>query len=63
MTKQYVEEAGLSGRITLQPGNFLKDLFPGTYDVALMSDILHYQDGKMNATIVEKAYGSLRDLW
>ena len=61
VTKKYREEAGLSKRITLLPGNFLEDSFPGTYDVALMSDILHYQDGKMNATVVEKAYACLND--
>ncbi len=60
VTKQSIEEAGLTSRIHLQPGNFHKDAFEGSYDVALMSDILHYQDGKTNAALVEKVYGSLK---
>jgi len=54
-----VEEAGLSHRIQLQAGNFHEDAFQGSYDVALMSDILHYQDGKTNAALVGKVFGCL----
>ncbi len=61
LTEQYVKEEKLSDRITLQPGNFLKEEFSGTYDVALMSDILHYQDANMNAEVVRKVYGCLKD--
>ena len=60
VTKQNVEEAGLIDRIQLQPGNFHEDAFQGSYDVALMSDILHYQSGKTNAALVEKVYGCLK---
>ena len=59
VTKQCVEEAGLTDRIQLQAGNFHEDAFQGSYDVALMSDILHYQDGKTNGALVEKVYGCL----
>jgi ubiquinone/menaquinone biosynthesis C-methylase UbiE len=59
VTKQCVDEAGLTSRIQLQAGNFHEDGFQGSYDVALMSDILHYQDGKTNAALVEKVYGCL----
>jgi cyclopropane fatty-acyl-phospholipid synthase-like methyltransferase len=61
VTKQCIEEAGLTSRIQLQPGNFHEDAFEGSYDVALMSDILHYQDGKTNAALVQKVYGCLKD--
>jgi predicted O-methyltransferase YrrM len=61
VTKQSVDEAGLTDRIHLHAGNFHEDMFQGTYDVALMSDILHYQDGKANAVLVEKVYGCLKD--
>ena len=60
VTKQNVEEADLTDRIQLQPGNFHEDAFQGSYDVALMSDILHYQSGKTNAALVEKVYGCLK---
>ena len=59
VTKQCVDEAGLTDRIQLQAGNFHEDAFQGSYDVALMSDILHYQDGKTNAALVEKVYQCL----
>ena len=59
MTKKIVVEAGLEDRITLMPGNFHVDDFGGSYDVALMSDILHYQDGETNAALVEKIHAHL----
>ena len=59
VTKQRVAEAGLTSRIHLQPGNFHDDAFTGSFDVALMSDILHYQDGETNAALVKKVYGAL----
>jgi SAM-dependent methyltransferase len=59
VTRDHVEKAGLSDRISLQPGNFHVDDFEGTFDVALMSDILHYQDGPTNAAVVEKVYRHL----
>ncbi len=61
LTQQYVDEAGLSDRITLQPGNFLEEEFSGEYDVALMSDILHYQDATLNAGVVSKVYRCLKE--
>ena len=61
VTKQCVDEAGLTDRIQLQAGNFHEDPFQDAYDVALMSDILHYQDAKTNAALVEKVYSCLKD--
>ena len=61
VTKQCVDQAGLSDRIQFQAGNFHEDAFQGSYDVALMSDILHYQSGKTNAALVEKVYACLKD--
>jgi len=61
VTKQCIDEAGFTDRIQLQPGNFHEDAFLGSYDVALMSDILHYQDGKANAALVEKICGCLNE--
>ena len=59
LTKRVVEEAGLEHRITLAPGNFNVDAFDGLYDVALMSDVLHYQNGETNAGLVRKIYDHL----
>ena len=61
VAQQCVRDAGLSDRIQFQAGNFHEDSFEGSYDVALMSDILHYQDGKMNAALVEKVYRCLNE--
>ncbi|MDA1304051.1 MAG: methyltransferase [Nitrospirae bacterium] len=59
VTERYVKEAGLEDRIVLKPGNFNTDLLGGPYDVALMSDILHYQDHHINGALVEKVYAHL----
>ncbi|MEC4671263.1 MAG: methyltransferase, partial [Nitrospirota bacterium] len=59
VTRRTIQEVGLEGRIALLPGNFLSDSFQGPYDIALMSDILHYQDGKTNAALVQKVYHHL----
>ena len=61
VTKHCVDEAGVADRIQLQAGNFHEDAFQGSYDIALMSDILHYQDGKTNAALVQKVFGCLKD--
>lgn len=59
ITEGVVKEAGLEGRIRLQPGDFNRDPLGGPYDLILMSDILHYQDFEMNASLVAKAFERL----
>lgn len=61
VTKRIVDEAGLSDRIQLQPGNFHADDFEGLYDIALMSDILHYQNADMNQALIRKIHDHLVD--
>ncbi len=56
VTERTVKQAGLEDRITLKPGNFNKDSLGGLYDLVLMSDILHYQDDRMNAAVVKKVH-------
>lgn len=56
VAERTVKQAGLEDRITLKPGNFNQDSLGGSYDVVLMSDILHYQDDQMNAAVVKKVY-------
>ena len=43
----------------MQPGNFNTDGLGGPYDLALLSDILHYQDHETNAALVRKAFAHL----
>ncbi len=59
LTERTVKEAGLDRRIDLKAGDFNRDPLGGPYDVVLMSDILHYQDGTGNAALVEKVFASL----
>ncbi len=59
VTERYVKEAGLEDRIALKPGNFNTDSLGGPYGVALMSDILHYQDHDINAGLVNKVFAHL----
>ncbi len=55
-----VKESGLGDRVTLLPGDFNRDALGDTYDVILMSDILHYQDDRENAALVKKCFAHLR---
>jgi len=59
LTERTVKEAGLESRIALLPGDFNKDELGGPYDVALMSDILHYQDFSTNASLVKRVWAHL----
>ena len=59
LTERTVKEVGLESRIALLPGDFNKDGLGGPYDVALMSDILHYQDFSTNAALVKRVWAHL----
>lgn len=59
LTEKTVKEAGLEGRIALKAGDFNRDPLGGPYDVALMSDILHYQSFDANAAVVKKVLAHL----
>ncbi len=61
MTEKVIRQVGLDDRIQTQSGNFHHDAFDGTFDAALMSDILHYQSGETNAKLVAKIHDSLSD--
>ena len=59
VTEKTVKDAGLESRISLHAGNFNTDGLGGPYDVALMSDILHYQTFGSNEALVGKVFGHL----
>jgi predicted O-methyltransferase YrrM len=59
LTEKTVKEAGLESRISLRAGNFNADELGGPYDVALMSDILHYQTFESNEALVGKVFAHL----
>jgi predicted O-methyltransferase YrrM len=56
VTERTVKHAGMEDRIALKPGNFNQDSLGGSYDLVLMSDVLHYQDDQMNAAVVKKVH-------
>ncbi len=56
VTERYVRDAGLEDRIALRPGNFHTDAWGGPYDLALLSDVLHYQNRRANARLVRNAF-------
>lgn len=59
LTEKTIKEAGLESRIVLKSGDFNRDVLGGPYDVALMSDILHYQTFESNAALVKKVHSHL----
>ncbi|MCP9453176.1 MAG: methyltransferase [Nitrospira sp.] len=59
LTEKTVKERGLASRITLVAGDFNRDSLGGTYDVVLMSDILHYQTDEGNEALFRKVYAHL----
>ncbi len=59
VTERYIREAGLEDRIALRPGNFHTDSWGGFYDLALLSDVLHYQNCHANARLVHTAFSHL----
>jgi cyclopropane fatty-acyl-phospholipid synthase-like methyltransferase len=59
ITERTVKDAGLESRINLRGGDFNDDDLGGPYDIALMSDILHYQTFETNQALVQKVYDHL----
>jgi predicted O-methyltransferase YrrM len=59
-TAKMVKEAGMDSRIQLLAGDFNSDSLGASYDVVLMSDILHYQGPAENAALVKKAYDHVK---
>jgi len=60
VAQQYVQEAGLSERIGLLPGNALEVDWPRNQDAILFSYLLYCVDGANMAGLMERAYQSLR---
>ena len=59
ITEAYIEEANLSDRIKVAPGDFFTDPFPGPVDLVLFSNILHDWPDETNIQLIDKAYESL----
>ncbi|KAL7543905.1 hypothetical protein ACHAXR_013292 [Thalassiosira sp. AJA248-18] len=60
ITEEYIDNAGLSDKISVCGGNFFNsDAFPGPADYVLFSNILHDWPDKINLKLIEKAYNCL----
>jgi len=59
LAEKTVKDAGFDSRIGMLGGDFNLDGLGGPYDIALMSDILHYQTCETNQTLVKKVHEHL----
>jgi SAM-dependent methyltransferase len=60
ITEDYIENADLSDRIKVHPGDFFTDEeFPGPVDMVLFSNILHDWPDETNLKLIQKAYNCL----
>ena len=59
LTKEYVEQAGVSSQITLRPGDMLRDEFGSRYDLIMLNAICHMFSEEQNRQLFERARKSL----
>lgn len=60
ITMEYIDDAGLSDRISVTVGNFFTDdPFPGMVDYVFFSNIFHDWPDEPNLKLMEKAYNCL----
>ncbi|MCL5105396.1 MAG: acetylserotonin O-methyltransferase [Armatimonadetes bacterium] len=59
LTKDYVEQAGMTSRISTFTGNFNTDDLPGGFDLAFLSQVLHSNNPEENLELFKKCWKSL----
>ena len=59
MTKDYVKEAGLEGKIDTSPGDYNKDEMPSGYDLAFLSAIIHINSPEENIALIKRVSRAL----
>ena len=59
LTRQYVEQAGLSGRIETRAGDMLADDLGKGFDFVLISSICHMNSPEENEKLMKKAFDAL----
>jgi predicted O-methyltransferase YrrM len=59
ITQRYIDDAGLSGRVTTATGDYLKDPLPAGFDLAFLSAVVHSNAPEENAGLVRKCAGAL----
>jgi 3-hydroxy-5-methyl-1-naphthoate 3-O-methyltransferase len=58
-TREFVDQAGLAGRVSVVPLDFLSEEFPEGFDTILLSNIFHDQPPTINRGLLAKAYRAL----
>jgi predicted O-methyltransferase YrrM len=59
MARKRLQEAGLLSRATLVGGDFYRDEFPGGYDLAWVSAIIHQNSPRQNLDLYRKIFRAL----
>jgi SAM-dependent methyltransferase len=59
VTEHLVRKAGLTDRITLIPGDYRTDPLPQSFQLILLSNIIHAESYDLNQRLIGKLYGSL----
>ncbi len=54
LTRQYVEKADLTDRISFVEGDYLVDEFPGSFDMIFISSVIHINSFEENKKLVKK---------
>lgn len=60
VTKDILDASSMKSRVRLHSGNYLKDDFPGEFDLVLMSNITHDESFESNRLLIQKAHRALR---
>jgi predicted O-methyltransferase YrrM len=59
LTKRYVNEAGLSDKFSFVEGDYLTKDFEGSYDLILLSAIVHINNYEQNKMLIKKCADAL----
>jgi O-methyltransferase domain/Dimerisation domain len=60
ITQRYVHEAAMTERIRLIAGDYRKDTIPESYDVVLLSNIIHGEGEQENLSLIDKLVANLK---
>lgn len=58
--KRHAQEAGVSDRVSVKPGDYHEDELGSGYDVVFLSDMLHQETRDVGEMILRKAHRALR---
>ncbi len=59
LTRQYIDDAGLAGRVSVVSGNYLEDELPHGFDMIFLSAVIHSNSSVQCRNIFRKCYGAL----